>query len=160
MSTALTAHGAPRFDFASDTFIVEPTYSTKTHNTKSNQAGKLYEDYTVALDANSPPPVVFVKGTNPHSADEAPTFRETETAACLNGWDERHNPPKHLAVSGYTVRRLMPIECERLQGFPDGHSAAMGKDTPRYRALGNSWAVPVVRWIGVRIERELRGVMQ
>lgn len=62
------------------------------------------------------------------------------------------------------VRRLMPIECERLQGFPDGYTAIpwRGKpadqcpDGPRYKALGNSWAVPCVRWIGERIDRMLR----
>ena len=55
------------------------------------------------------------------------------------------------------VRRLMPVECERLQGFPDGHTAIIwrGKpaaDGPRYKALGNSWAVNCARWIGRRIE--------
>jgi len=58
---------------------------------------------------------------------------------------------------GATVRRLTPRECERLQGFPDdytlipyrGKSAA---DTPRYKAMGNSMAVPVMRWIGERIQ--------
>jgi DNA (cytosine-5)-methyltransferase 1 len=54
------------------------------------------------------------------------------------------------------VRRLTPKECERLQGFPDGYTdiKPRGKDTPdglRYKALGNSMAVPVMRWIGERI---------
>lgn len=57
------------------------------------------------------------------------------------------------------VRRLTPLECERLQGFPDGHTliAWKGKpieecpDGPRYKAIGNSMAVPVMRWIGKRI---------
>lgn len=57
------------------------------------------------------------------------------------------------------VRRLTPRECERLQGFPDdytmipyrGKPADKCPDGPRYKALGNSWAVPVVRWIGQRI---------
>ncbi|WP_017760680.1 DNA (cytosine-5-)-methyltransferase [Pseudacidovorax intermedius] len=54
------------------------------------------------------------------------------------------------------VRRLTPMECERLQGFPDGYTAitVRGKpaaDGPRYKALGNSWAIPCVRWIGERI---------
>lgn len=54
------------------------------------------------------------------------------------------------------VRRLTPRECERLQGFPDDYTAIVyrGKpaaDAPRYRALGNSMAVPVMRWIGERI---------
>lgn len=56
-----------------------------------------------------------------------------------------------------SVRRLMPVECERLQGFPDHYTAITyrGKpaaDGPRYKALGNSMAVPVVRWVGARIE--------
>lgn len=58
------------------------------------------------------------------------------------------------------VRRLTPVECERLQGFPDNYTAIpwRGKpadqcpDGPRYKALGNSWAVPVVRWIGSRVD--------
>ena len=51
------------------------------------------------------------------------------------------------------VRRLTPIECERLQGFPDGYTDIMPEtpDGPRYKALGNSMAVPVMRWIGSRI---------
>lgn len=58
------------------------------------------------------------------------------------------------------VRRLTPRECERLQGFPDdwtkvpykGKPAEECPDGPRYKALGNSMAMPVVRWIGERIE--------
>lgn len=61
------------------------------------------------------------------------------------------------------VRRLTPVECERLQGFPDGYTqipwrgkpADQCPDGPRYKALGNSWAVPVVRWIGRRIHDAL-----
>ena len=59
------------------------------------------------------------------------------------------------------VRRLTPVECERLQGFPDNYTnipwrkADQSPDGPRYKALGNSWAVPVVRWIGERIVRSL-----
>jgi DNA (cytosine-5)-methyltransferase 1 len=51
------------------------------------------------------------------------------------------------------VRRLTPTECERLQGFPDGYTDIMPNtpDGPRYKALGNSMAVPVMRWIGSRI---------
>jgi DNA (cytosine-5)-methyltransferase 1 len=59
------------------------------------------------------------------------------------------------------VRRLTPTECERLQGFPDGYTqipwrkkpATECPDGPRYKALGNSWAVPVARWIGDRINK-------
>jgi DNA (cytosine-5)-methyltransferase 1 len=56
------------------------------------------------------------------------------------------------------VRRLTPRECERLQGFPDDYTLIpfRGKpasDGPRYKALGNSMAVPVMRWIGERIAK-------
>lgn len=59
------------------------------------------------------------------------------------------------------VRKLTPTECERLQGFPDNHTqipwrgkpAAECPDSPRYKAIGNSMAVPVMRWIGERIEQ-------
>jgi DNA (cytosine-5)-methyltransferase 1 len=59
-------------------------------------------------------------------------------------------------VAAMAVRRLTPRECERLQGFPDDYSLVpyRGKpasDGPRYKALGNSMAVPVMRWIGQRI---------
>lgn len=59
-------------------------------------------------------------------------------------------------IAGSAVRRLTPRECERLQGFPDDYTLVpvRGKpaaDGPRYKALGNSMAVPVMRWIGERI---------
>ena len=62
------------------------------------------------------------------------------------------------------VRRLTPVECERLQGFPDGYTNIPWRkkdespDGPRYKALGNSWAVPVVRWIGKRIQEALNAL--
>ena len=56
------------------------------------------------------------------------------------------------------VRRLTPLECERLQGFPDGYTAIPGaSDGGRYKALGNSMAVPVMRWIGERIDAVAKG---
>jgi DNA (cytosine-5)-methyltransferase 1 len=55
------------------------------------------------------------------------------------------------ALIGEGVRRLTPLECERLQGFPDLYTAP-GADGPRYRSLGNSMAVPVMRWIGRQID--------
>jgi len=59
-------------------------------------------------------------------------------------------------VSSMQVRRLTPRECERLQGFPDGwtdvpHRGKPAADGPRYKAIGNSWAVPCATWIGKRI---------
>lgn len=74
-----------------------------------------------------------------------------ETAPTLDGGTA------HGVGHGLSVRRLTPRECERLQGFPDDYSLVpyRGKpaaDGPRYKALGNSMAVPVMRWIGERID--------
>ncbi|WP_236693714.1 DNA cytosine methyltransferase, partial [Robbsia andropogonis] len=56
------------------------------------------------------------------------------------------------AMIGTAVRRLTPTECERLQGVPDGYTNVPGAaDGPRYKALGNSMAIPPMRWIGERI---------
>ena len=67
----------------------------------------------------------------------------------------------HFLHQGSTLRRLTPMECERLQGFPDNYTqityrnrpATQCPDGPRYRALGNSWAVPVVKWIFARLDQ-------
>ena len=66
----------------------------------------------------------------------------------------------HAIATPMQVRRLTPRECERLQGMPDDHTripwrnkpAEECPDTPRYKAIGNSMAVPVMRWIGQRID--------
>jgi DNA (cytosine-5)-methyltransferase 1 len=68
--------------------------------------------------------------------------------------DTGDNAP-HVATHS-SVRRLTPRECERLQGFPDDYTLVTYRnkpaaDGPRYKALGNSMAVPVMRWIGERI---------
>lgn len=70
---------------------------------------------------------------------------------------------RHGVAMSMSVRRLTPIECERLQGFPDNHTLInwRGRDAdecpdgPRYKAIGNSMAVPVMRWIGERIAAAL-----
>lgn len=72
---------------------------------------------------------------------------------------------KPRVLTDMQVRRLTPTEAERLQGFSDGYTAIpwRGKpadqcpDGPRYKALGNSWAIPCVSWIGERIQRHLAG---
>ena len=85
-----------------------------------------------------------------------------------SGGDARGLDPKSTAqlqrcqtpavMQAMAVRRLTPVECERLQGFPDGYTDIKPKgkatpDGPRYKALGNSMAVPVMRWIGKRIQQ-------
>ena len=88
-------------------------------------------------------------GSIAYDTDIAPTLKASDSGT-------NRTPSAHI---GMAVRRLTPVECERLQGFPDGYTAIpwRGKpadecpDGPRYRALGNSMAVPCMRWIGERI---------
>ena len=74
----------------------------------------------------------------------------TLTAACGGS-----NTSGSKVMQSMAVRRLTPVECERLQGFPDDYTNIKDKcpDGPRYKAMGNSMAVPVMRWIGERINK-------
>jgi site-specific DNA-cytosine methylase len=94
-------------------------------------------------------PIAFSKNDNGMDAthDLAPTMRAAGNSTGML-----------CIATAMAVRRLTPKECERLQGFPDNYTdiQAKGKPTPdgpRYKALGNSMAVPVMAWIGQRIEQ-------
>ncbi len=93
--------------------------------------------FSHSADANSYGTACVVEGTPP-----------------LRGGGAGNSMPD--VASAKDVRRLTPRECERLQGFPDDYTLVTYRnkpaaDGPRYRALGNSMAVPVMRWIGERI---------
>ncbi len=69
-----------------------------------------------------------------------------------NGNAAAYNGSLYIAQND-RIRRLIPLECERLMGFPDNYTLIQGNsDTNRYHAVGNSWAVPVVKWIGQKIK--------
>lgn len=101
--------------------------------------------------------VTFQPGNLRRDAGADPSTEATTTLKASAGDQMPHvaTPPPAMAV-----RRLTPIECERLQGFPDNWSRISWKgkpeedcpDGPRYKACGNSMAVPVMRWIGERIK--------
>lgn len=99
----------------------------------------------------------FRKSRRAQSADDAETWVDDGKANTLNVFDTGDIRTTHAVTPPrMAVRRLTPVECERLQGFPDGWTDIMPKgkptpDGPRYKALGNSMAVPVMRWIGMRI---------
>jgi len=84
----------------------------------------------------------------------------SETVTARYGTGGNNTP---LVLESHRVRRLTPVECERLQGMPDnytripyrGKPAEQCPDSPRYKAIGNSWAVPVIAWIGKRIDNAL-----
>ena len=74
---------------------------------------------------------------------------------CLEKWNGNaaaYNGSLFVAQDG-KIRRLSPLECERLMGFPDNYTKIeTSKNTTRYQAVGNSWAVPVIKWIGNRLK--------
>jgi DNA (cytosine-5)-methyltransferase 1 len=98
--------------------------------------------------------VTFQPGNLRREAGADPSTTTTTTTLKASAGDQT----PHIATP-MAVRRLTPVECERLQGFPDNWSRISWKgkpetdcpDGPRYKACGNSMAVPVMRWIGERI---------
>jgi site-specific DNA-cytosine methylase len=104
----------------------------------------------------------YAKTHKPMSNTDAEGWSPQDHSPTITYWPrDRSDAGTDVAVvQTMSVRRLTPTECERLQGFPDGHTAIPWKgkpasdcpDGPRYRALGNSMAVNVMRWIGRRIE--------
>jgi DNA (cytosine-5)-methyltransferase 1 len=123
----------------------DPTQITSQENRSNPQPGD--PCHTLAKGAQAPA-IAFQSSQS--------GVRKVDSHATLdaNNGSRRHNG----VVQAMQVRRLTPRECERLQGFPDDYTAVphRGKpaaDGPRYKALGNSWAVPVVRWIGARINQ-------
>jgi len=142
-----------------------------------NQRGEISLNYTagaVNSGGGKPgqgyPAVMFKPSHYTRAKDGAPS--EIAPPLCA---DADKGDQDAVALQGMVVRRLTPVECERLQGFPDNytripwragywsakdHSAEVRAaieeacpDGPRYRALGNSMAVPVMRWIGARIQK-------
>jgi len=107
-------------------------------------------DMTQTLQAKNPM-AVCLGGQHPNAGigiDQSPTL--TNAMGAGGG---------HIPITNaMAVRRLTPKECERLQGFGDNYTDIQPKgkptpDGPRYKALGNSMAVPVMRWIGERIKQ-------
>jgi DNA (cytosine-5)-methyltransferase 1 len=142
--------------------IAENVIGRQDHNGGNGKG--FQEEHAYTLNTVAAPAVAFkfdalssnsMKSSNPESGCNA-----VEVSHCLDTTtpEPSKNQGGIAIVQQYAVRRLTPTECERLQGFPDGHTAIpyRGKpaaDGPRYKACGNSMAVPVMRWIGERIEK-------
>jgi DNA (cytosine-5)-methyltransferase 1 len=107
-------------------------------------------------------PIPFRKSKRAQSTTDNETWVVADASNTLNNFDLGDTRTTHAVVEQpMAVRRLTPRETERLQGFPDdwsqipwkGKPADQCPDGPRYRACGNSMAVPVMRWIGEQINR-------
>lgn len=153
VATACTAHGV-RMDFDTETFAVHGTQDPDTNHELAHTLGRnhgqenaiITEPYTIAIRGREEGSTVEVRNDGTANALLTPNGGRAGMGVGAVGW-------------GMQVRRLTPVECERLQGFPDNHTlipwrgkvAADCPDGPRYKAIGNSMAVPVMRWIGERI---------
>lgn len=189
VATACTAHGV-RMDFDTETFAVHGTQDPDTLKDMAHTLGRNHGQENAVIDfsskdngqdaanelsptlragghstshanAGAPPAVAYGIpgnwiGRAPENGGNA-TEPMHDVSPCLTVAD------RHGVAMSMSVRRLTPIECERLQGFPDNHTligwrgkdAAECPDGPRYKAIGNSMAVPVMRWIGERIAAAL-----
>lgn len=106
--------------------------------------------YTLEARAEVQAVAVALRGREGGATAELGDEVQNCLRASSGGGDKPH------VLTAMRVRRLTPLECERLMGFPDGHTGAPHKgkpaaDGPRYKALGNSWAVNVAAWVGQRI---------
>ncbi len=172
----LTAGVGKRYDFETETLPVAPTLQANNVKWGSNQwidEGKaIIQPIGFGAQMSNPQTDVDLMQTltakNPMAVAQ-PTYgipgnwigRQPENGG--NAVEPMHDVSPCLTktdrhgVAAMQVRRLTPVECERLQGFPDGYTnipwrnKAESPDGPRYKAMGNSMAVPVMRWIGKRI---------
>lgn len=124
-------------------------------NPQSGPQGRGYREDGLAytLDARAEVQALAVQ------QNQSGDIRHSDVAYTLGTTTSPSGRNTPMIQTELRVRRLTPLECERLQGFPDhytriawrGKSAENCPDAPRYKALGNSMAVPVMRWIGKRI---------
>ena len=146
--------GAGRWDSLDKVVCIDRAFFNQGQN--AQYAPQCYEDGTVpTLVAKGPSAVAH--GVDCRNATEYEEQIGTLQADCYHN----HNSNNVVRVR-YIVRRLTPLECERLQGFPDGWTDigewvdSKGKkhkeaDSPRYKALGNSIAIPPWKWVLKRI---------
>lgn len=189
VAACLTAKGQ-RIDFEVETFAVHGTQDPDTNLELAHTLGRnhgqenaciafSYKDHGADASEDLSPTLRAGNSDNSNANGGQPpaiayAFKPGQGAKARGiGFAEEQSPTLTSASSGtnltpavmhgVSVRRLMPVECERLQGFPDNHTqiswrgkeATKCPDGPHYRAIGNSMAVPVMRWIGERIAAAL-----
>ena len=139
--------------FAVDTY----NYSVNEHTSRSLTAGASDSNHTGAVIVSKEWPDQTASTLNARFGDK----QGYKDQYALNGAPVIiEQIAKPIPINTMAIRRLTPKECERLQGFPDDFTkipyrnkpADQCPDGPRYKACGNSMAVPVMRWIGKRIQ--------
>ncbi len=167
VSTALTAHGggSGRMDFESETFVAH-TLRGEGFDASEDGTGRGTPLVPVPFDTTQI--TSSANYSNPKPGDpchplaaHAPAIAFDARQSDVLQYGDKAGP---IDTDGHStgvlhasaLRRLTPRECERLQGFPDDYTlipwrGGMASDGPRYKAIGNSWAVNCPRWIGQRI---------
>jgi DNA (cytosine-5)-methyltransferase 1 len=131
--------------------VMHPTFALDEYN----QSGHKEVCYPLRTASGDGIPKVNVAQPIAFTTEQTPKFNENQ-ALTLTKSEAKHN---QSVLTEMAVRRLTPTECERLQGFDDGYTNIPWRkqpespDGPRYKALGNSMAVPVMKWIGKRIQQ-------
>jgi DNA (cytosine-5)-methyltransferase 1 len=170
VSSALSAHGgAGRMDFESETFIAH-TLRGEGFDASEDGTGRGTPLVPVNFQTRGSNIDLHqgVAGTMGQNIDRAsggaPCVAFNARQDPINGPIDCDGGSNGVMVPQFGVRRLMPEECELLQGFERGYTriplrnskglltGKFAKDGPRYKALGNSWAVNCPRWIGRRID--------
>ena len=147
------AGNANELDFCVTTYAIQGSMIGRNYNA-GPQGDGINEEVCFTqntIDRHAVAQPLFTAGVdyenNGHTPDE-PTRPLLKGSPTGGG-----RPLPAISLPNMAVRRLTPIECERLQGFPDNYTNIKDNcpDGPRYKALGNSMAVPVMRWIGEKI---------
>ena len=134
----------PEFESYAITYALAGNTIGRQHGNGGNGNGYDESGVSYTLTKTDVHAVAFGVGESP---DLAHCLRSGASKA------DKHESTTYIAENTLQVRRLMPIECERLQGFPDDYTnIPVASDSARYKALGNSMAVPVMRWLGKRIQ--------
>lgn len=135
-------------------------FDTTQITSKSNYSQPKEGDPCHPLAADAHPPAVAWSIMPQNSGNDFKARAVEVSQPLMAGGPVGGNQGGDYIQQEWQVRRLTPTECERLQGFPDGFTAItyrgkIAADGPRYKSLGNSWAVPNGAWIIDRIARHL-----
>lgn len=138
-------HDASEDGTGRGTPIIAATLTAGTSSPGVSAPGRRHEDDTNLVVGT------FPKIIRPATAEHPDVWAPRDVAATLSPFDlGSDSRAVELVATETTVRRLTPLECERLQGFPDGWTAGQA-DSPRYRQMGNAVAVPVFEWVARRL---------
>ena len=161
VATALKALQPSVQSHHAQTFVAQmDCYPISTQNALGRENG--IDDWPLGLYKDGDPAPTLTKAHGHAVALSPPTIVHGTQDPCVSDIafaQGTNNGGENVLIQSMAVRRLTPIECERLQGFPDGYTnipwnkKPESPDGPRYKALGNSMAVPVMAWIGKRINQ-------